>query len=129
MSNYKDLTIEEREKVMAATAGLRFNKDPDKPIDRRKVNVAFRAATGKELSQEYMRDPSVVTLMSQIEHRPTADYTPPAQVTYDKFGNRIKVELPADRFTANTSAPQQNYSWDKMGNRVYGTTKGSSNSR
>lgn len=63
MSYYQDLTIEEQNKVLGAMAGLKLNAK-DRKITRQDINVAFAQALGRPLSMEYMRDPSVVQLLS-----------------------------------------------------------------
>ncbi len=66
MSYYENLTVEEQGKVLAAMAGLKLNAKSGAPITRKDVNVAFLQATGKPLTIDMMRDPSVVQLMSTI---------------------------------------------------------------
>ena len=63
---YENLTVEEQGKVLAAMAGLKLNAKSGAPITRKDVNVAFLQATGKPLTIDMMRDPSVVQLMGII---------------------------------------------------------------
>lgn len=66
MSYYQDLTPDEQGRVLSAMAGLKLNASQGKPVTRLDVNTAFLQATGKQLSMEYIRDPSVVQLMSIV---------------------------------------------------------------
>lgn len=63
---YNSLTTEEQNKVLAALAGLKLHAKRGETITRNEINIAFSQATGKQLSQEYMRDPSVVQLMGLL---------------------------------------------------------------
>lgn len=63
---YENLTVDEQGKVLAAMAGLKLNAKGGQPITRKDVNAAFLQATGKALTLDMMRDPSVVQLMSII---------------------------------------------------------------
>ncbi len=75
MSYYQDLTPEQQRNILSAMAGLRLNASQGKEITRQEVNAAFRQATGKELSLEYMRDPAVVQMMSLLApSRATTDF-------------------------------------------------------
>jgi hypothetical protein len=68
MSYYGDLSVEEQGKVLSAMAGLKLNARNGVPITRAQINSAFMQALGKPLSMEYMRDPSVVQLLSLESH-------------------------------------------------------------
>lgn len=70
---YNQLTPEEQGSVLSAVAGLKLNAKQGKAITRKEINAAFLQATGKTLSLEYMRDPSVVQLMSMVS--PAKSYT------------------------------------------------------
>lgn len=59
---YNNLTQDEQGKVLGEMAALKINAS-NKQITRSDVNAAFTRATGKALTQEYMRDPSVIQLM------------------------------------------------------------------
>jgi hypothetical protein len=63
---YNDLTQEEQIAVVSAMAGLRLNAKNGKKVTRQDLNSAFVQATGKQLTQEYMRDPAVVQLMTLL---------------------------------------------------------------
>lgn len=63
---YNDLTFDEQQKVLSAMVGLKLNLNSGKPVTRQDINAAFMQATGKQLSIEYMRDPSVVQLMGLV---------------------------------------------------------------
>lgn len=66
---YTNLTLEEQGKVLSAMAGLKLNATQGKPVTRQDINMAFLQATGKPLSLEYMRDPSVVQLLGLVNPR------------------------------------------------------------
>lgn len=70
---YQNLTVEEQGKVLSAMAGLKLNASQGKPVTRQDVNMAFLQATGKQLSIEHMRDPSVIQLMGLVT--PNRGYT------------------------------------------------------
>ena len=64
---YTELSLEEQGAVLAAAAGLRLNRKLGKEITRKDLNAAFAKATdGKQLSNEFMRDPAVIQLMSLL---------------------------------------------------------------
>jgi len=79
--------------VLASAAGLKLNAKQGKPITRKDVNAAFLQATGRPLTQEFMRDPSVVQMMGLIA---------PERGSTGAFSHRREIKTPTDPSTAIT---------------------------
>lgn len=90
---YTNLTFNEQQKVLSVIAGLKMNAGSGKAITRQEVNTAFMQAVGKPLSIEFMRDPSVVSLMSLVS---------PSRGSSGAFSQKGNPRLNTDPSTAIT---------------------------